>query len=94
MSLLEIKCPMCKGSIWLDPATGRIVDHKESGRQRASFDDFLKTQGKRGSLLEEQFRKAKEENQKRKEQMEQQFRKAKDRPDELEGDVSSPFDWD
>ncbi|MBD3317519.1 MAG: hypothetical protein GF344_17145 [Chitinivibrionales bacterium] len=94
MSLVEIKCPMCKGAIWLDPSTGRVVDHQESGRRQASFDEFLKTQGKRGSQLEEQFKKAQEESVKRKEQMERQFKRAKDRPDELKGDVESPFDWD
>ena len=94
MSLFEIKCPMCKGTIWINPSTGKIVDHKSADHKKIDLNDFLKTQKDRGSKLEEQFKKAKEEQQKRKQEMDEKFKRTKEHPEEFEGDYQSPFQWD
>jgi Zn-finger nucleic acid-binding protein len=94
MSLFEIKCPMCKGSIWIDQSTGKVIDHKSADQQKIDFNSFLKSQDTRVSALEEKARKAKEEAAKRRSEIEQQFKQAKEHPDELKGDVESPFKWD
>jgi hypothetical protein len=94
MSLFEINCPMCKGTIWVDPSTGRVVDHQAADHQRASLDEFMKMQKNRGSALEEQFKKAKAEQEKRREQMDSQFRKAGQNDDGKPDTMRSPFDWD
>ena len=94
MSLFEIKCPMCKGTIWINPSTGKIVDHKSADHKKIDLNDFLKTQKDRGLKLEEQFKKAKEDQEKRKQEMEEKFKRTKDHPEEFEGDYQSPFQWD
>lgn len=94
MSLFEIKCPMCKGTIWINPSTGKIVDHKSADHKKIDLNDFLKTQKDRGSKLEQQFKKAKEDQEKRKQEMEEKFKRTKDHPEEFEGDYQSPFQWD
>ena len=94
MNLLKVKCPGCKGLLWIDPSDGRIVDHKPADAKKIDLNDFMKSQKTRSSELEEQFKKAKEEKEKRKKQMEKDFLKAKENPDELEGEYQSPFQWD
>ena len=95
MSVLEIKCPMCKGSIWIEQSTGKVIDHKSADQQKVDFNSFLKSQDSRSSVLEEKARKAKEEMARRKAEIDQQFKQAKEHPDELKGDIESPFNkWD
>ena len=94
MSLFEIRCPMCKGTLWIDPSSGKVVDHKSADHQKADLGAFLKEHKQRGSALENQFKKAKAEKDKRKEEMDQKFRDAKKLAEDFEGDVSSPFGWD
>ena len=95
MSLFEITCPMCKGTIWIDPSTGRLIDHKSADHKKIDLQDFLKSQKNRGTELENKFKKAKEESEKRKEQMEKDFKHAKEHPEEIKGEeYQSPFQWD
>ena len=94
MSLFEIKCPMCKGTLWINPSTGKVVDHKSADHKKIDLNDFLKSQKTRGSDLEEKFNKAKEEKEKRKEEMEEKFKRSKEHPEEFQGDYQSPFQWD
>jgi hypothetical protein len=94
MSLVEIKCPLCKGSLWIDLSSGKVVDQKSADHQKADFGTFLKSQDGRVNALEEKARKAKEEAVKRKAEIDSMFKKAKENPDELKGDVESPFKWD
>lgn len=96
MSLFEIKCPLCKGTLWIDPVTQKVVDHKSPDQQKVNFEDFLKNQ-KKGTAWDDKMKKAKEEEAKRKAEIEMKFKQAKDTPLE-EGDTTeplrSPFDWD
>ncbi len=95
MSLFELKCPMCKGTLWIDPSSGRLVDHKSADHKKIDLQDFMKSQKNRGSELEDKFVKAKEEQARRKEEMEKDFKKAKEHPEEIEGgEYQSPFEWD
>jgi hypothetical protein len=94
MSLFEIKCPMCKGTIWIDPSSGKIVDHQSVDHQKGDFNEFLKSRQK-GVAWDDRFQKAREEEKKRKADIEQKFKQAKDSPgEESEKPMSSPFDWD
>ena len=94
MSLFEIKCPMCKGTLWINLSTGKVVDHKSADHKKIDLNDFLKSQKNRGSDLEEKFNKAKEEKEKRKKEMEEKFKRSKEHPEEFQGDYQSPFQWD
>ncbi len=94
MAILEIKCPMCKGTMWLDQSTGKVVDHKSADQVKASFDSFMKAQQEKNSRWEDKLHRAKDETAKRKAELEERFRKAREDPDSIEGDYESPFKWD
>jgi hypothetical protein len=94
MSLLEVKCPLCKGTLWIEIATGKVVDHKSADHQKQDFDTFLKTRQKPDDFWDEKLKKAKDDTAKRKAEMEERFKQAKEHPEELQGDVESPFKWD
>jgi hypothetical protein len=93
MSLFEIKCPMCKGTIWIDPSSGKVVDHKSADHQKADFTDFLQKQSQ-GKAWDDKMKKAKEEEAKRKAEIEEKFKKAKDTNDGTPEPFKSPLDWD
>jgi hypothetical protein len=94
MSLFEIKCPLCRGTIWVDPSTGKVVDHKAVDKPKADFDGFLKAQKNHNPQWDDKFKKIQEEKAKRKAEIEEKFKQAKENPDELQGNVDSPFQWD
>ena len=66
MSLFEIKCPLCKGTLWIDQSTGKVVDHTSADHQKTDFGDFMKKQKEKSSLWEDKFKKAAEDTAKRK----------------------------
>jgi hypothetical protein len=86
---------MCKGTLWIDLSSGKIVDHKSADQAKANFDDFLKAQ-KKGTAWDDKMKKAKEEETKRKAEIEMKFKKAKDTPLEADSNdkLKSPLDWD
>jgi uncharacterized protein YhaN len=94
MSLLEIKCPLCKASIWVDQSTGRVVDHKSADQQKVSLDSFLKEQQEKSGKWDQKMVKAKDDVARRKQELEERFKRAREHPEELPGDVESPFKWD
>jgi hypothetical protein len=75
MSLFETKCPMCKGSLWVDPSTLKIVDHRPADHQKASLEQFLKD-SKQDKGWDEKMKKAQEEEARRKAEIEEKFKKA------------------
>ncbi|MFP4416786.1 MAG: hypothetical protein ACOC41_04940 [Chitinivibrionales bacterium] len=93
MSLFEIKCPMCKGTLWVNPTNGEVVDHQSPDHKKADLNEFLHAQKSRGSELEDKFKKAKLEEEKRRQEMEQKFKNAKNLKDD-NSRVENPFDWD
>jgi len=96
MALFEVKCPMCKGTLFIDPSTQKIVDHHTADHQKGDFDQFLKNRNK-GPAWDDRFQKAKEEEKKRKEAIEQKFKQAAKEPTDInegESPMKSPFDWD
>jgi hypothetical protein len=94
VSHFVVKCPMCKGTLWINPSTGEVVDHKAADHQKADLGLFLKSQKERGSALEDKFKKAKVDQDKRKQDLDKRFQEAKEHPENLEGEVDSPFKWD
>jgi len=94
MSFLEVKCPMCKGTLWIDRSTGKVVDHKSADKKKVDLDSFLEEQKNRSSKWEHKLKSAESVEAKRKAEIEAKFKKAKENPDEIEGDYQSPFQWD
>ena len=91
---------MCKGTLWIDPSTMKIVDHKTAEQQqqkKSDFAQFLKS-SKEDRGWDEKMKKAKEEEAARKAQIEEQFKAAKEskdlRDDNSDAGFRSPFDWD
>ena len=93
MSINEIKCPMCKGTIFVDIATGRVVDHKSSDAPKMDLNTFIEEQ-KKPRAWDEKLTKAREGEAKRKAEIESKFKQAKEKPDELPNAPASPFMWD
>ena len=94
MPQFEIRCPMCKGTLWIDQSTGRVIDHKTAEQQKISFDKFMKAQKERSGKWESRMDKAKDETARRRAEIEEKFRQARENPDAVEGDYESPFKWD
>ncbi len=95
MALFEIKCPMCKGTIWIDPSSGKVVDHRSADHEKADFEQFLKT-SKQDKAWDAKMKKAREEEARRKAEIEAKFKQAKENTEqdtETPG-PKSPFDWD
>jgi hypothetical protein len=96
MSLFEIKCPLCKGTLWIDPASGKVVDHQSADHKKGDFDEFVKNRQK-GVAWDDRMQKAKDEESRRKAEIEEKFKKAKDDKEAGppgEGVMKSPLDWD
>lgn len=94
MSILEIRCPLCKGTLWIDQSTGKVVDHKSADQKKTDFDSFMKHQSEKSGIWDKKIKQARDDVAKRKQEWEDRFKKAKENPDELPGDVESPFKWD
>lgn len=94
MSLFEIKCPMCKGTIWVDPASGKVVDHKTHDHKTADLGEFMQAEKSKTGQWDDKFKKIAEDKEKRKAEIEKQFKAAKENPDSLEGNAENPFLWD
>jgi len=97
MSLFETKCPICKGTLWIDPSTLRIVDHQEADRKKADLAQFLKD-SKQDKGWDAKMKAAREDEARRKAEIEEKFKRAKE--DKVSNDgtpsggLKSPFDWD
>ena len=95
MYTVDIVCPCCSEILTVDIATGEIVGHKpEKPAPKMDLDSFMKAQPGRVKELEDQFRKAKEDQERRKRELDEQFFKAKKDPSSIKGDYVSPFDMD
>lgn len=88
---------MCKGTLWIDPSTLRIVDHREADHKKADLAQFLKD-SKQDKGWDAKMKAAREEEARRKAEIEEKFRRAKDGKEAGGGvppeGLKSPLDWD
>ena len=94
MNLLEITCPLCKGIIWINPDTGKVVDHKAHDHKKADFNDFIKSRHNQSAKWDEKMQKAKDEKEKRRAELEEKFKQARENPESIQGEYINPLDWD
>jgi len=94
VAVIEVKCPMCKGSIWIEQSTGKLIDHKSADQQKVTLDGFLEDQKAKAGKWDDRLSKAKDDVAKRKAEIEERFKAAKEHPEELKDDYESPFKWD
>jgi Zn-finger nucleic acid-binding protein len=94
MALFEIKCPMCKGSIWIDPSSGKVVDHRSADHHKAGLGEFLKQEKEKSAGWDDKLRRAKDDQEKHKADLEAKFRKAQENADQLTEGIDNPYKWE
>jgi vacuolar-type H+-ATPase subunit I/STV1 len=59
-SLIEIHCPVCHASLWVDVEAKQVVQHKRSEKKvHSSFEDLLSKEKQKKEAVEERFSQAK-----------------------------------
>jgi predicted nucleotide-binding protein (sugar kinase/HSP70/actin superfamily) len=58
--MIEVHCPICHASLWVDAATKQVVQHKRSEKKvHSSFEDLLCKEKEKKEAVEERFSQAK-----------------------------------
>jgi len=91
---------MCKGTLWVDSSTLKIVDHREAGHQKPDLEQFLKD-SKKDKGWDEKMKKAREDEARRKAEIEAKFKQVTENSDNNSNDNNassagprSLLDWD
>lgn len=74
--IVEIICPKCHSSLWIDVETKEVVQHKKSDRPKHTFDDLLKKEKEKKEHTEERFLSAKELEKTKKKRADELFKKS------------------
>ncbi len=74
--IIEVQCPKCKSSLWIDVGEKKVIQHKKSDNPRHSFDDLLKKEKEKKEHTEERFLSAKELEKAKKKKAEEIFKKS------------------
>lgn len=57
---IEVHCPICHASLWVDIETKQVVQHKRSEKKvHSSFEDLLGKEKQKKEAVEERFSQAK-----------------------------------
>jgi hypothetical protein len=76
-NIIEIECPECHASLWVDTDTQVIVQHKKIKKSTtASFDDLLIKEKEKKEKADERFLMAKDLEQAKKKKAEEIFKKS------------------
>lgn len=81
---IKVNCPFCKGTLWIDPATGEIL-YKEKAKKdfTKTLDDFLTKTQEKDKILEDKFKRVQEKEATKLDRLEKKFDWAKEHKDEL-----------
>ncbi|MCK5220209.1 MAG: hypothetical protein KAR14_01390 [Candidatus Aminicenantes bacterium] len=74
--IIEVTCPKCKSSLWIDIENKEVVQHKKGAKQLSSFEDLLEKEKKKKESTEETFTSAKELEKAKKKKAEDFFNKS------------------
>ncbi len=77
--IIEVICPKCKSSLWIDVEKKEVVQHKKSVKQKNSFEDLLAKEKKKKESTEETFSSARELEKAKKKKAEELFNKSFDK---------------
>lgn len=59
-NLIEIHCPVCHASLWVDADKKNVVQHKKSKRKTiSSFEELLNKEKQKKEAVDERFSQAK-----------------------------------
>ena len=58
-NLIEIQCPICHASLWVDTEKKTVVQHKRSEKKiHSSFEDLLSKEKQKKEAVDERFSQA------------------------------------
>jgi hypothetical protein len=81
---LKVNCPICRGTLWIDPASGEVLYHERAKSDHtATFDDFLAKSDKQDQILDDKFAQVREREKSKMERLQKKFDWAKEHKDEL-----------
>lgn len=89
---LEIVCPCCQSTLYVEASTGLVLKTKEK-KTDYSLEAALKRERERKDKADELFAQAFQDEKRRQDSLEEKFRKAMDSKDELE-EPTRPWDFD
>lgn len=75
--LIEIECPECHATLWIDPEKKIVVQHKKTKKKNfSSFEDLLVKEKQKKDKTEERFLLAKDLEEAKKKKAEEIFNKS------------------
>ena len=76
-NIIEIECPDCHTSLWVDVDKKIVVQHKKTKKKNASsFDDLLTKEKQKKEQVDERFLMARDLEQAKKKKAEEIFQKS------------------
>jgi Zn-finger nucleic acid-binding protein len=75
-NIIEITCPKCKSSLWVDVDKKEVIQHKKGEKQLSSFEELLAKEKKKKESTEETFLSARELEIAKKKKAEELFNKS------------------
>lgn len=73
--IIEVTCPKCNSSLWVDVDKKEVVQHKKGAKQLSSFEDLLAKEKKKKETTEETFDSARKLEEAKKKKAEEIFNK-------------------
>jgi len=59
-NLIEVQCPICHASLWVNAETKQVIQHKRSEKKvHSSFEDLLTKEKQKKEAVDERFSQAK-----------------------------------
>jgi len=74
--IIEVTCPRCKASLWVDVGKKEVVQHKKGEKQLSSFEDLLAKEKKKKESTEETFDSARKLEEAKKKKAEEIFKRS------------------
>jgi len=73
---IEIQCPICHASLWVDAEAKQVIQHKRSEKKvHSSFEDLLTREKQKKEAVDERFSQAKSLEQAKKKKAAEFFEK-------------------
>ena len=72
-NIIEVTCPKCNSSLWIDVDKKEVVQHKRGKKQLSSFEDLLAKEKKKKESTEETFSSARKLEKAKKKKAEEFF---------------------
>jgi hypothetical protein len=73
-NIIEVECPGCHSSLWVDVEKRVVIDHKKPQKKtQKGFDDLLLKEKEKKSKFEERFSAAQHQEQAKKKKAEEIF---------------------